>query len=91
MNLFMNRPIVPKSKPNTKKPKPKLTKTIKKNTPKQSSNTIRCCTWNIQHGLIKKELELTNLLESEKIDVIFLTETNTRAISKPEDYQIKGY
>ena len=47
--------------------------------------------FKIQHGLITKELELTHMLDDEKLDIIFLTETDTKAISKPEDYKIPGY
>ena len=60
--------------------------------PKQSIfQSIKCCTWNIKHGLIKREQELKIFLEQEKIDIIFLTETDTKAIQKESDYQIKGF
>ena len=31
------------------------------------------------------------MLKTEEIDIIFLTETDTRAISSEADYQIQGY
>ena len=42
-------------------------------------------------GLVKRELELINLLNSEDIDIIFLTETDTKALCKESDYKIPGY
>ena len=48
-------------------------------------------TWNIRRGLIVRELELKNMLEEEKIDVIFITETDTRDLENENSYQVEGY
>ena len=47
--------------------------------------------WNIRKGLITRELELKQLLQNEKIDIMFLTETDTHSLSSKTDYQIEGY
>ena len=47
--------------------------------------------WNIRKGLITRELELKLLLTTENVDIIFLTETDTRAILTKTDYEIDGY
>ena len=47
--------------------------------------------WNIRRGLIKRELEITNLLTTEKLDIFFLVETDTNMIHSENDYKIKGY
>ena len=71
---------------------------IKIKTPPKTKNTevkrkqeIICATWNIKKGLISREGELKNLLNSEKIDIIFITETDTKNINSAEDFQIDGY
>ena len=45
----------------------------------------------IVKGLITRELELKQLLQNEKIDIMFLTETDTHSLSSKTDYQIEGY
>ena len=52
---------------------------------------LKIMCWNIRKGLITRELELKLLLSSEKIDIIFLTETDTRTVPTAMDYQIEGY
>ena len=52
---------------------------------------LKCSSWNIRRGLIKRELELKNLLYNEKIDIIFLTETDTKNLSTESDYLIQEY
>ena len=47
--------------------------------------------WNIRRGLIKRELEITNLLTTEKLDIFFLVETDTNMIHSENDYKIEGY
>ena len=47
--------------------------------------------WNIRRGLIKRELEITNLLTTKKLDIFFLVETDTNMIHSENDYKIKGY
>ena len=45
--------------------------------PTDLKKQLLIATWNIRRGLVVRELELKNLLKEEKIDVIFLTETDT--------------
>ena len=73
-----------KKQPNTKKP---IIITPKN----KNKKVINCCQWNIKRGLVKHELEIKNLLVEEKIDIMFLTETDSFAINKESDYLIKGY
>ena len=51
---------------------------------------LNIATWNIRRGLLSKENELVNLLQSEELDVIVLTETDTKKINA-QDYKISGY
>ena len=52
---------------------------------------LKICEWNIRKGLVKRETELRLLLQDEKIDIIFLTETDTKAIQSSADYSIAGF
>ena len=52
---------------------------------------LKCAAWNINRGLITREGELINLLNAEDIDIIFLSETDTKSLRTEEDYYIKGY
>ena len=54
-----------------------------------TKNELLCATWNIRRGLITRELELKNL--QKNIDVLFITETDTKNLLKEEDYSIDGY
>ena len=47
-------------------------------------------TWNIRRGLTKRENEILEILTSQNIDVLFLTETDTRR-SNAEKFVIKGF
>ena len=38
---------------------------------------LRIATWNVKRGLIKRELEIKDLLKRENLHVLFLTETDT--------------
>ena len=38
-----------------------------------------------------RELELRKLLKTEKIDIMFLTETDSRHLTKETDYTLEGY
>ena len=71
--------------PNTRK----LERAITKKQSVQQLTRIGC--WNIRRGLVKRELELKLMLHEEKISIMFLTETDTKAIKSSEDYKIKGY
>jgi hypothetical protein len=50
-----------------------------------------CCAWNVKAGLGKRELEIRNLLKTEKIDILFLNETDSVNIHKESDYNIEGF
>ena len=50
-----------------------------------------CCQWNIKRGLICRESEIKSILKEEEVDIMFLTETDTRAVLKETDYQLAGY
>ena len=58
---------------------------------KSNRISLSCATWNVKRGLIKRELEIIHLLNSENIDVIFITETDTKQIICEGDYRINGY
>ena len=47
---------------------------------KPDNQDLKICCWNIRKGLVKRETELKMLLAEENIDVLFLTETDTKAI-----------
>ena len=53
--------------------------------------SIRCCQWNIKRGLICRENEIINILKEENVDIMFLTETDSKTIKKDTDFQIAGY
>ena len=58
---------------------------------KRSRNRhLKIGTWNVRRGLITREIEIINLLESEKLDVLFLTETDTKK-QNATGYKIKGF
>ena len=47
--------------------------------------------WNIRRGLVKRELEIVNLIADQKLDVLFLVETDTNQIMEEKDYKLKGF
>ena len=51
--------------------------------------TIGC--WYIRRGLIKCETELKNILETEKINIMFLVETDVILLNGKEDYKLEGF
>ena len=51
--------------------------------------TIGC--WNIRKGLLRREQEMTEMINNEEINIMFLVETDTNAINKEEDYKIEGF
>ena len=61
------------------------------NTAKKVAKKLICGTWNICRGLISREHELTQLLKDESIDILFLTETDTRLLEIEKDYSINGF
>jgi hypothetical protein len=52
---------------------------------------LRCYIENIRQGLVVKYLELRNILIKHKIDIVFLTKTDTKALEKEDKYVIAGY
>ena len=56
-----------------------------------SNKAKQCSTWNIRRGLLTREAELKNLLSSEKIDIMFLTETDTHNLTNEDSYVLQGY
>ena len=38
-----------------------------------------------------KEIEITHLLKEEDLDVLFLTEVDSRSLQDEKDYNIQGY
>ena len=78
-------------------PKPKSDSTTAEPTTKpcpvpikfrQSALRLGC--WNIRRGLVKREIELTQMLMDEELDILFLTETDTK-IENEKDFKIAGY
>ena len=55
---------------------------------KLNNNVLICSTWR---GLIVRDLELRNILKEENINVIFLTETDSKVLKNEERYLINGY
>ena len=51
--------------------------------------SIRSYHSNIRRGLIIRELELTELLKTENLDYMFLTETDTNMITTKDDIKTK--
>ena len=65
--------------------------------PSQTSNTntnkkrkIRIGTWNVRRGLVKRENEIRLLLQSEDIDILYLTETDSQKLNLNK-YNITGF
>ena len=54
-----------------------------------ASITMGC--WNIRRGLVKRELEIINLINSKKAMVMFLVETDSQMINEEKDYRIENY
>ena len=48
------------------------------------------CMGQSQRGLIKRELELKDMLNSEKMNIMFLVETDTKLPNGKSDYKIEG-
>ena len=64
---------------------------IPKAQPNDVEQQLKICSWNIRRGLIKRELELKNILKSEKVNIMFLVETDLTMLNGKEDYKIEGY
>ena len=64
---------------------------IPKAQPNVVEQQLKICSWNIRRGLIKRELELKNILKTEKVNIMFLVETDLTMLNGKEDYKIEGY
>ena len=62
----------------------------KKVTRQESKRKLKIGTWNVRHGLIRREHEIVNLIESEEVDILFLTETDTRK-ANASIFKLPGY
>ena len=81
-------PILNKQVPPNKY-QPAITK--KDRNQKINNTGLNVCSWNIRRGLVKRESELKNIINTNYLSVIFLVETDTYAINQEEDYQISGF
>ena len=59
--------------------------------PNNWNRALKCGTWNIRRGLLTREAELKNLLIQENLDILFLTETDSKNLVNDESYVIQGY
>ena len=57
---------------------------------KEKKQNLSIATWNVRRGLVKRENEIVQLLMEEQLDVLFLTETDTKRINVC-NYKIRGY
>ena len=57
---------------------------------KQNQKQIKIGTWNVRRGLLRRENEIKLLLQSENIDILYLTETDTKKINVT-NYKLSGY
>ena len=85
------------SKPNSAGPEAPISnhsvngvKSAPKSINKNNECSLKFGTWNVRKGLIKREIEITNLLSESDLDVLFLTETDVR-IESENDFTIAGY
>ena len=58
--------------------------TIKKQTNPVSLINLGC--WNIRRGLVKRELEIIDLINSNNLAVLFLVETDSHLINEKKDF-----
>ena len=63
---------------------------VPKTQPWEMHQLLKICSWNIRRGLIKRELELKDMLNSEKMNIMFLVETDTKLPNGKSDYKIEG-
>ena len=47
--------------------------------------------WNIRRGLLKRELEIINIINEQCLDILILVETDTCNLNTDKDYVIKGF
>ena len=51
--------------------------------------TVGC--WNIRRGLVKREKEIVNIIQSNKIKIMFLVEVDSSMINEEKDFRIENY
>ena len=74
-----------------KKQVTKITKPILNNSIKTTPNiSLNICCWNVRRGLVKREMEIVNLVNSQNLDVLFLVETDSTQIMEQKDYTLPG-
>ena len=62
------------------------------NNPRSLKSTqIRICSWNIRKGLILREEELKSIIQQNKLNIVFLVETDTNAVNNETDFKIRGF
>ena len=66
-------------------------KTAKKFKPVTNRKKIGVGSWNIRRGLIIREQELKDIVKSNALNIIFLTETDTNAVNTDKDFKIPGF
>ena len=71
-------------------PDPNSTLTINKSKKQEKRRSLYIATWNVRSSLLKRENEVLQLLLTENLDILFLTETDTKRINAC-NYKIKGY
>ena len=59
-------------------------------TSEREKRQLKIGTWNVRRGLITRDIEIKELMKSENIDVMFLTETDTKQINA-EKYKLVGF
>ena len=76
-SIAMDSNSDPITGPNQFKEDINATNTIpKKETQTERNRQLKIGTWNVRRGLIRRELEIVNLIESEDVDVLFLAGGN---------------
>ena len=53
--------------------------------------SINICCWNIRRGLLIREPELKEIIAQNKINIIYLVETDTTSIVSEADFKIPGF
>ena len=54
------------------------------------TDTVVGC-WNIRKGLIGKEKEIVNIIQSNKIKIMFLVEVDSRTLNEEKDFRVENY
>jgi hypothetical protein len=57
---------------------------------KTAKKVVKIGTWNIKRGIIRRDIEIKDLLTTQDLDVLFLTETDI-AIPSENDLKIQGF